>query len=84
MYPAVSSISARPIARRSCRREGKSAESLLAFFEKLGPERRTAIKVVTMDMRGAFIKAVRKMPPTLKSSSVDSRSAFSPTLNAVH
>lgn len=43
--------------------EGKSADSLLAFFEQLGPERCKAIKVVTMDMSGAYIKAVRKMLP---------------------
>lgn len=43
--------------------EGKSAESLLAFFEQLGPERCKAIKVVTMDMSGAFIKAVKEALP---------------------
>jgi transposase len=43
--------------------EGKSAESLLAFFEQLGPERCKAIKVVTMDMSAAFIKAVREAVP---------------------
>jgi transposase len=43
--------------------EGKSAESLLAFFEELGPERCKAIKVVTMDMSGAFIKAVKAAVP---------------------
>lgn len=40
--------------------EGKSADSLLAFFEQLGPERCKAIKVITMDMSSAFIKAVRE------------------------
>jgi len=43
--------------------EGKSAESLLAFFEQLGPERCKAVKVVTMDMSAAFIKAVAEAVP---------------------
>jgi len=43
--------------------EGKSAKSLLAFFEELGPERCKAIKVVTMDMSAAFINAVREAVP---------------------
>lgn len=38
--------------------EGKSAETAGAFFDGLGPERCAQIKVVTMDMGGAFIKAV--------------------------
>lgn len=43
--------------------EGKSAESLMAFFEELGEERCKSIKVVTMDMSQAFISAVRLKCP---------------------
>jgi transposase len=43
--------------------KGKTAESLMAFFEQLGPERCKDIKVVTMDMSGAYIKAVRDKLP---------------------
>lgn len=42
---------------------GKDAETLKAFFVELGPERCREIQVVTMDMSGAFIKAVREALP---------------------
>lgn len=44
-------------------RDGKSAESLAAFFEALGAERREQIEIVCMDMSGAYIKAVREHLP---------------------
>lgn len=44
-------------------REGKSAETLLAFFEELGEERCSAIEVVTMDMSEAYISAVKEKLP---------------------
>jgi transposase len=44
-------------------KEGKSAETLLAFFEALGEEGRKRIKVVTMDMSQGYIKAVREAVP---------------------
>lgn len=43
--------------------EGKSAETLGAFFELLGPRRRASISVVCMDMSGAFKKAVQEWLP---------------------
>ena len=44
-------------------KEGKNAETLMAFFDELGAERCKEILVVTMDMSGAFIKAVRDRLP---------------------
>jgi transposase len=44
-------------------KEGKSAETLAAFFEELGEERCEAIRVVTMDMSEAYIKVVRENLP---------------------
>lgn len=44
-------------------KEGKDAETLKDFFRELGEERCQQIEVVTMDMSGAFIKAVREMLP---------------------
>jgi transposase len=44
-------------------KDGKSAESLAAFFEALGAERREQIEVVCMDMSGSYIKAVREHLP---------------------
>lgn len=44
-------------------KEGKSAATLLAFFEALGPEGRKKIKVVTMDMSAGYINAVREAVP---------------------
>lgn len=43
--------------------EGKSADTLLAFFRDLGPEGCARIKVVTMDMSQAYISAVREALP---------------------
>jgi transposase len=40
--------------------EGKSAATLGAFFEQLGPERAASIQLVTIDMAGGYIKAVRE------------------------
>jgi transposase len=47
-------------------KEGKSAESLMAFFEDLGEEGRKGIEVVTMDMSQAYINAVREAVPHAK------------------
>lgn len=44
-------------------KEGKDAETLKAFFEALGEERRKEIKVVSMDMSAAYINAVREALP---------------------
>jgi transposase len=44
-------------------KEGKSAETLQAFFSELGPERCQQIRAVSMDMSQAFIKAVRESLP---------------------
>ena len=40
--------------------EGKSAETLAGFFKLLGPERAASIEMVSIDMSGSFIKAVRE------------------------
>ena len=42
---------------------GKNAATLAAFFEQLGPERAAAIELVTIDMSGAYIKAVTEQVP---------------------
>ncbi len=42
---------------------GKDAETLKAFFDELGTERTKDVKVVTMDMGGAYVKAVRAKAP---------------------
>ena len=44
-------------------REGKSAETLAAFFDELGEERCKIIRAVTMDMSQAYIKVVRERLP---------------------
>ena len=44
-------------------KEGKTAETLMAFFEALGVERGLAIEAVTIDMSAAYIKAVREKVP---------------------
>jgi transposase len=44
-------------------KEGKKAETLKAFFEELGPERRAEIQRVCMDMSGAYQKAVQESLP---------------------
>lgn len=43
--------------------KGKTAETLGEFFKILGPERAAKIGLVTMDMGGAFQKAVKKWAP---------------------
>jgi len=43
--------------------EGKSAETLKRFFEALGPERCAQLEAVTIDMSGAYIKAVTEATP---------------------
>ena len=43
--------------------EGKSADTLAEFFKLLGPERSALLETVTIDMSGAFIKAVTKASP---------------------
>lgn len=50
-------------ARMVWGKEGRSAETLAAFFDGLGAEKCAAIEVVTMDMSGAYIKAVRDKLP---------------------
>jgi transposase len=42
---------------------GKSAETLGLFFAELGPERSTAIEIVTMDMSAAYTRAVHDHAP---------------------
>ena len=44
--------------------EGKSAATLLRFFEDLGDARCAALAVVTMDMSEAYITAVQQQLPT--------------------
>ena len=44
-------------------KEGKNAETLMAFFDELGDERCLAIEAVTMDMSKAYIKAVKEKVP---------------------
>jgi transposase len=43
--------------------EGKSAETLNAFFKALGPERTAKLEAVTIDMSAAYIKAVTEASP---------------------
>lgn len=43
--------------------EGKSAATLNEFFKALGPERCAKLEAVTIDMSGAFIKAVSEASP---------------------
>lgn len=43
--------------------EGKSADTLKAFFSALGPQRCAELEAVTIDMSGAFIKAVTEASP---------------------
>lgn len=44
-------------------RPGKNADTLKAFFEALGPERCAKLEAVTIDMSGAYIKAVTEATP---------------------
>lgn len=46
--------------------EGKNAETLGRFFAQLGPERCAMLEGVTLDLSGAFIKAVKKSAPQAK------------------
>lgn len=43
--------------------EGKNAETLARFFEELGPQRCAQLEAVTIDMSGAYIKAVTEATP---------------------
>ncbi len=43
--------------------EGKSSETLDAFFDELGEERAKAIELVTIDMSAAFIKSITAKVP---------------------
>lgn len=45
--------------------QGKSAETLAAFFEALGKRRARKLELVTMDMAGAYEKAVRDHAPNV-------------------
>jgi len=42
---------------------GKNAETLNAFFEELGKERCAQLEAVTLDMSGAYLKAVTEASP---------------------
>lgn len=42
---------------------GKNADTLLAFFAELGGDRCSKLEAVTMDMSGAYIKAVTEASP---------------------
>lgn len=46
--------------------KGKSAATLKRFFEELGPERCTKLEAVTIDLSGAYIKAVTEATPAAK------------------
>lgn len=43
--------------------KGKSADTLGEFFKVLGPERAARIALITMDMSGAFLSAIKKHAP---------------------
>lgn len=43
--------------------EGKSAETLNAFFDEIGPERAKLLESVTIDMSAAFIQSVAQKAP---------------------
>lgn len=58
---------------------GKNADTLMAFFDELGPERCAALRNVTLDRGQAYIKAVREKARTPSSSSTASTSSASPT-----
>lgn len=46
--------------------EGKSAATLKRFFDDLGPERCARLEAVTIDLSGAYIKAVTEASPAAK------------------
>jgi transposase len=43
--------------------EGKSAETLGSFFQELGPDRCKKLELISMDMSGAFKKAIEEHAP---------------------
>ena len=43
--------------------EGKSGDTLSAFFEELGPERRACIELVSIDMAAGYIQAIQEALP---------------------
>ncbi len=45
---------------------GKNAETLAEFFKQLGPERTKQLEAVTIDMSGAYLKAVTEASPQAK------------------
>lgn len=45
---------------------GKNAATVKQFFDDLGPERAASIEVVTIDMSGAYIKAVTEAAPNAR------------------
>jgi transposase len=47
-------------------KEGKNAETLNAFFDDLGAERAAKLEAVTIDMSGAYIKAVTTASPNAR------------------
>jgi len=46
--------------------KGKSAATLKAFFEHLGPKRCAKLEAVSLDLSGAYIKAVTEASPNAK------------------
>ena len=44
-------------------RRGKNADTLKAFFDELGAERTASLEAVTIDMSGAYLKAVTEASP---------------------
>jgi transposase len=42
---------------------GRNAQTLQAFFDKLGPRRRQSIRAVSIDMSGSYAKAIRENVP---------------------
>jgi transposase len=45
---------------------GKNADTLTEFFKELGPERTKQLEAVTIDMSGAYLKAVTEASPQAK------------------
>lgn len=43
--------------------KGKGSDTLAEFFKKLGPDRASRLKLITMDMSGGYMKAVREFAP---------------------
>jgi len=43
--------------------EGRSAETLLRFFDELGAERCAKLETITMDMSAGYLKAIRERVP---------------------